>query len=114
VTPVSATAELAVLSIDTKRITHSNSANEAIARRMSACVVSIAGLGYCKFMVPDGDFVVGEQVLRSTGGGNWKGIAGGAEFVQRKPIVTGTGQGCARASGTYELSRSCGTRGHHS
>jgi hypothetical protein len=86
-----------------------------------ASVMSIAGaqrkgLGYCKFLVPDGDFVVGEQVLRSTGGGNWKGIAGGGEFVRLtsgKPVVTGTEQSCVRASGTYEPSRSCGTCGHH-
>jgi hypothetical protein len=68
-------------------------------------------------MVPDGDFVVGEQVLDSTGGGKWKFLQGtgkwksitrGGEFVQLtsgKPIVAGTGQGCVRASGTYELSK---------
>jgi hypothetical protein len=124
VTTVSATEELTVLSIDTKGITRSNSANKAFDNATYECasVVSIAGaqqkgLGYCKFMVPDGDFVVGEQVLDSTGGGKWKflqgtgkwkGITGGGEFVQLtsgKPIVTGTGQSCVRASGTYELSK---------
>jgi hypothetical protein len=124
VTAVSATEELTVLSIDTKGITRSNLANKAFDNATYECasVVSIAGaqrkgLGYCKFMVPDGDFVVGEQVLDSTGGGKWKflqgtgkwkGISGGGEFVQLtsgKPIVTGTGQGCVRASGTYELSK---------
>jgi hypothetical protein len=66
-------------------------------------------------MVPDGDFVVGEQVLDSAGGGKWKflqvtgkwkGITGSGEFVlltSGKPIVAGTAQGCVRASGTYEL-----------
>jgi hypothetical protein len=122
VTTVSATEELTVLSIDTKGITRSNSANKAFDNATYECasVVSIAGsqrkgLGYCKFMVPDGDFVVGEQVLDSAGGGKWKflqgtgkwkGITGGGEFVlltSGKPIVAGTGQGCVRASGMYEL-----------
>lgn len=124
VTTVSATEELTVLNIDTKGITRSNSANKAFDNATYECasVVSIAGaqrkgLGYCKFMVPDGDFVVGEQVLDSTGGGKWKflqgtgkwkGITGGGEFVllkSGKPIVAGTEQGCVRASGTYELSK---------
>ena len=35
-------------------------------------------------------------------------LTGGGKFVpvtSGKPIVAGTGQGCVRASGTYELSR---------
>jgi hypothetical protein len=55
-------------------------------------------------------------VLDSTGGGKWKflqgtgkwkGITGGGEYVpltSGKPIVAGTGQGCVKATGTYELS----------
>jgi hypothetical protein len=123
VTTVSATEELTVMSVSTKGITRSNSANKAFDNATYECasVVSVAGvqrngLGYCKFMVPDGDFVVGEQVLDSTGGGKWKslqgtgkwkGITGGGEFVpltSGKPIVAGTGQGCVTATGTYELS----------
>jgi hypothetical protein len=76
-----------------------------------------SGLGYCKFMTPGGDFFVGELVLDSTGGGKWnflqgagrwKGITGGGEYVpltSGKPIVAGTVQGCARTTGTYELSK---------
>jgi hypothetical protein len=124
VTTVSATEELTVLGIDTKGITRSNSANKAFDNATYECasVLTIVGaerkgLGYCKFMAPDGDFVVGEQVLDSAGGGKWKflqgtgkwkGIAGGGEFVLLtggKPIVAGTWQGCVRASGTYELSK---------
>jgi hypothetical protein len=124
VTIVSATEELTVMSVDTKGITRSNSANKAFDNATYECasVVSVAGgaqrngLGYCKFMVPDGDFVVGEQVLDSTGSerwkflqgtGKWKGITGGGKFdlvTSGKPIVAGTGQGCVRATGTYELS----------
>jgi hypothetical protein len=124
VTIVSAIEELTVMSVDTKGITRSNSANKAFDNATYECasVVSVAGsqrngLGYCKFMVPDGDFVVGEQVLDSTGGGRWKflqgtgkwkGITGGGKFdlvTSGRPIVAGTGQGCVRATGTYELSK---------
>ena len=79
VTTVSATEELTVMSVNTKGITRSNSANKSFDNATYECasVVSVAGtqrngLGYCKFMVPDGDFVVGEQVFDSTGGGKWK------------------------------------------
>jgi hypothetical protein len=124
VTTVSATEELTLLNTDNKGITRSNSANKAFDDATYQCtsVVKIAGtqrsgLGYCKFMTPDGDFFVGEQVLDSTGGakwkflqgtGKWKGITGGGEAVpltSGKPIVAGTAQGCVRATGTYELSK---------
>jgi len=62
VTTVSATEELTVISVDTKGITRSNSPNKAFDNATYECasVVRIAGaqrsgLGYCKFMVPDGD-----------------------------------------------------------
>jgi hypothetical protein len=124
VTAVSATEELTVLNIDTKGITRSNSANKAFDNATFQCtiVVKIAGtqrsgLGYCKFLAPDGDFVIGEQVPNSPGGGTWKflqgtgkwkGITGGGEFAtltSGKPIVAGTAQACVRATGTYELSK---------
>ena len=133
VTTISASPELTVLSIDTKGIGRSNSANKAFDNSTYQCVsvVSItgapsttgagltgaqrSGTGYCKFMDPDGDFVVGETMLDSTGGGTWKflqgtgkwkGITGGGKFVpltSGKPIVAGTSQGCANATGTYEV-----------
>jgi hypothetical protein len=123
VTTVSATEEVTVMSVNTKGITRSNSANKAFENATYECasVVSVAGvqrsgLGYCKFMAPDGDFFVGEMMPDSTGGGKWKfsqgtgkrkGITGGGEYLpltSGKPIVAGTGQGCVRATGTYELS----------
>jgi hypothetical protein len=124
VTTVSATEELVVTSIKTKGIVaRSNSANKAFDNATFQCanIVKVAGaersgLGYCKFMSPDGDYFVGENVHDSTGGGKWKfllgtgkwkGITGGGEFLpltSGKPIVAGTGQGCASATGTYELS----------
>lgn len=75
------------------------------------------GMGHCKFMDPDGDFVVGEQTpLGPTGGtwkflfgtGKWQGVTGGGRYVSLtsgKAIVPGTGQGCGRATGTYELKK---------
>src|SRR5438876_8754495 len=68
-------------------------------------------------MDPDGDFVVGQNTLDSTGGGTWKflqgtgkwkGITGGGKFVpvtSGKPTVAGTGQGCVRASGDRKSTR---------
>jgi hypothetical protein len=124
VTIVSATEELTVLNIDSKGITRSNSANKSFDSSTFQCtsVVKVAGaqrsgLGYCKFMSPDGDFFIGEQVPDSTGGGKWKflqgtgkwkGITGDGEFApltSGKPIVAGTAQGCVRATGMYELSK---------
>jgi hypothetical protein len=52
------------------------------------------GLGYCKFMVPDGDFVVGEQVLDSTGGGKWKFLQGTGKWKG----ITGGGERCCLPS----------------
>ena len=124
VTTISASQDLTVLSVDIKGIARSNPEKKAFDNSTSHCanVLRIAGAqregsGYCKFMDPDGDFVVGQNTLDSTGGGTWKflqgtgkwkGITGGGKFVpvtSGKPTVAGTGQGCVRASGTYELSR---------
>jgi len=124
VTTISASQDLTVLSVDIKGIARSNPEKKAFDNSTYHCanVLRIAGAqregsGYCKFMDPDGDFVVGQNTLDSTGGGTWKflqgtgkwkGITGGGKFVpvtSGKPVVAGTGQGCVRASGTYELSR---------
>jgi hypothetical protein len=83
VTTVSATEELTVISLDNKGIARSNSANKAFDNATFECayVVSVAGaqrsgLGYCKFMAPDGDFFVGEAVPDSTGGRKMEVLAG--------------------------------------
>jgi hypothetical protein len=34
------------------------------------------GLGYCKFMSPDGDYFVGEQMFNSPTTGKWKFVLG--------------------------------------
>jgi hypothetical protein len=64
----------------------------------------------------DGDAFVGETVLGPTdgtwtfleGSGKWKGIKGSGKFVpitSAKPVVPGTTQGCARATGKYEIAK---------
>ena len=121
VTTLSASDELTVLSIDTKGIARSNTANKAFDNSTFQCVnlVKVAGAqrdgtGYCKVMDPDGDFSIGVQAFNANGGtykflqgtGKWKGITGGGEFVyltSGKAIVAGTSQGCAKATGNYEL-----------
>lgn len=124
VTTISASQELTVLAIDAKGIARSNPEKKAFDNSTYHCVnvLRIAGteregLGYCKFMDPDGDFVVGQSTFDSSGGGTWKflqgtgkwkGVTGGRKFVPAtsgKPIVPGTGQGCSKTPGTYELSR---------
>ncbi len=123
VTTISASQEVTVLSVDIKGIARSNPEKKAFDNSTYHCVnlLRIAGTqregsGYCKFMDPDGDFVVGQSTQDSTGGtwrflegtGKWKGITGGGKFsplTSGKPIVAGTAQACARATGTYELSK---------
>ncbi len=74
------------------------------------------GLGYHKFMDPDGDFVVLEttrapgeteaNVKFLEGTGKWKGIKGSGKvraITSGKPITAGTIQGCSRFTGTFEL-----------
>ena len=124
VTTISASQELTVLSIDTKGIVRSDAANKAFDNETYHCaaVVTVAGgqwngRGYCKFMDPDGDFLVGETTPDSPGGGKWKflqgmgkwkGITGSGQYVsltRGKPIVEGTNQGCVKATGTYDISK---------
>jgi hypothetical protein len=123
ITTVSASSELTVLVIDNKGIARSNTDKKAFDNSTYHCASVLRirgndrdGVGYCKFMDPDGDFFVGEQVFRPgdpqwkflEGTGKWKGITGGGTFVPvttGKPIEPGTAQGCVRATGTYELSK---------
>ena len=124
VATLSASPELTVLSVETKGIARSTPEKRAFDNATYQCVsvLSLAGgqregTGYCKYLDPDGDFVVGQMTHDSTGGGTWKflqgtgkwkGITGGGKFVpltSGKPIVPGTAQACVRATGTYELSK---------
>jgi hypothetical protein len=124
VTVISASEGLTVLNIDAKGIARSNPEKKAFDNATYHCGVALrimgaewGGAGYCKFMDPDGDFIVGEQIPGGpTGGswkfllgtGKWKGITGGGRYMpltSGKPIVSGTGQACSRATGTYELKK---------
>ena len=73
VTTISSSDELTFLGIDAKGIGRSNTASKAFDNATYQCVsvVSIAGtqrngMGYCKFMDPDGDFIVGVQTFRGS------------------------------------------------
>ena len=124
VTVISASEGLTVLNIDAKGIARSNPEKKAFDNSTFHCGLSMriagadwGGIGYCKFMDPDGDFIVGEQTPAGpTGGawkflfgtGKWKGITGGGKYApltSGKAIVPGTGQSCSRATGTYELKK---------
>lgn len=123
ITTVFSSQELTVLAIDGKGIARSNAEKKAFDNSTYHCASVLrtrgserGGFGYCKFMDPDGDFVIGEQAVGSGdaqwkflhGTGKWKGISGGGTFIPvtaGKPIAPGTGQACVRATGTYELSK---------
>jgi len=78
----------------------------------------LTSLSYTKFMDPDGDFVITETITSGAAGetegnfkflegtGKWKGIKGSGKvraITRGKPITPGTGQGCGRYTGTFEL-----------
>ena len=74
--------------------------------------------GYIKFLAPDGDYVVTENLreLGDTdaawkflqGTGKWKGIRGGGKLqsvARGRPILKDTLQGCIRMTGNYEMAK---------
>lgn len=125
-TTVSENEEMRVHSFDFKGIALSNLANKAfdnmtfhgigVGRDLSN--KRIHRYGYIKFMDPDGDILVTEN-LRTLDGpdatwnflqgtGKWKGIKGGGKLLpvtHGKPILPDTSQGCIRMTGTFELPR---------
>ena len=122
-TMLSASEELTVLSYELTGINRSNLETKAFDNATTNCIGVMrimAGVpsvtGYCKYMEPDGDFVVGEYKSDASGTktewkflqgtGKWKGIQGtgqGARITRAKPIKPGTSQGCNRETGTYKL-----------
>jgi hypothetical protein len=121
-TTVSDSEDMVVGSFDFKGIARSNLESKSfdnltfhgigVARVVSG---KHHNYGYIKFMDPDGNVLVTEN-LRDfeseptwkflQGTGKWKGIVGGGKilFVSRgKPITPGTSQGCIRMTGTFEL-----------
>ena len=121
VTVLTASDELTVTSIEARGISRSHHENKAFDNNTVHCV----GLGkttpgrstldgYCKYLDPNGDTVVGR--VRREGGkgtwefvhgtGKWQGITGGGtnEIVaQGKPITPGTFQTCTHATGISTL-----------
>ena len=76
----------------------------------------LTGIGYHKFMDPDGDFVILETTIApgetesnckfQQGTGKWEGIKGSGKvraITRGKPITPDTVQGCYRYTGTFEL-----------
>ena len=121
VTIISQSKELTVFGTEGKGIVISNHENK-VFDSMTWHFVGInktvegkrTAIIYAKFMDPDGDTIVGEILVDEPvkelkflqGTGKWKGIKGGGKgpgITKGKPIVPGTGQGCSRIVGTFEL-----------
>jgi len=122
---VSETQELSIFSFDFKGIARSNLENKAFDNLTFHGIGVARDLadkrkhryGYIKFMDPDGDILITENLrpldvgqeadwnfLQGTG--KWKGIKGGGKLRSAaggKPITPGTVQGCIRMTGTFEL-----------
>jgi len=124
-TMVSETQELSIHSFDFKGIARSNLESKmfdnltfhgiGVGRDLGD--KRMHRYGYIKFMDPDGDILVTEN-LRTLdvgpdsdwnflqGTGKWKGIKGGGKLrpaAGGRPITPGTTQGCIRMTGTFEL-----------
>lgn len=113
--------ELTIISTDSKGIAFSNHENKIFDNCTYHCagIVRIAeGVPgyrvYCKYVDPDGDIVLGESIAEGDkaewkfvlGTGKWKGITGEGTHkavTRGKPVVSGTSQGCRRATGTFSL-----------
>jgi len=122
-TVVSQNEEMTVTSFDFKGIARGNLPDKAFDNLTFHGVGVgrvVAGkthnYGYIKFMSPDGDYVVTEN-LRDLGDaegtwkflqgtGKWKGIQGGGKLqsvARGRPILKDTMQGCIRMTGMFEL-----------
>jgi hypothetical protein len=124
-TMASETQELSINSFDFKGIARSNLESKAfdnltfhgigVGRDLSD--KKRHRYGYIKFMDPDGDILITENLHTLDAGGEsdwnflqgtgkWKGIKGGGKLrptAGGKPITPGTAQGCMRMTGTFEL-----------
>jgi hypothetical protein len=124
-TMVSETQELSINSFDFKGIARSNLESKAFDNLTFHGIGVGRDLadkrrhryGYIKFMDPDGDILITENLHTLDAGGEsdwnflqgtgkWKGIKGGGKLrpaAGGKPITPGTVQGCIRMTGTFEL-----------
>jgi hypothetical protein len=124
VVPISASKEITLLSIDSKGIARSVVERGPFDNMTFHCAIALnlgskvaSGAGFCRFLDPDGDYLVGQITPTGPGKGTWtflhgtgkwSGISGGGEYAsvtRAKPIAAGTSQGCARATGTFELKK---------
>jgi hypothetical protein len=121
ITTLSSSADVTILAVDTKGVAVSNHPKKAFDNFSfhSVSLVRIVtgqrvGTIFSRFLDADGDTVVGETTIAPTemtwrfleGSGKWKGITGGGKALpvtNAKPILSGTAQGCLRATGTYEI-----------
>ena len=122
ITTVFKSKELTVFGIESFGIARSNDGNETFDGSTAHCVgtgkVTPAGSirqGYCKYIRPNGDVVVGEWRRENDENGSWRylhgtgtlaGIQGGGTngtVVRGKPLKPGTYSSCGWAKGTYTL-----------
>ena len=124
VTTILASEELTIMGIEGKGINMDNLPSK-IYDSMTFHGVGVlkiekgkmSGTFYYKYMDPSGDFLVVEvsqvgmerdwEYLQG-GTGKWKGITGKGKAIpitKGKPISPGTGQGCYKITGTYELKK---------
>jgi hypothetical protein len=120
-TMVSTNKEMTMLAMDGKGIVISNHANKAFDNFTYHFVGIVrvtdgtrTGMGYTKYLDPDGDMIFQEFTMDGTesgvrllqGTGKWKGISGTGKstpLTRGKPITPDTAQSCRRITGTFEL-----------
>lgn len=120
-TMVSTNKELSIFAMDGKGIVMSNHENKAFDNFTYHFVGIVrvtdgkrTGIGYTKYMDPDGDIIFQEFTMDAIesgirllqGTGKWKGIMGAGKSVpvtRGKPITPDTAQSCRRIIGTFEL-----------
>lgn len=114
--------ELTVYSIESFGIARSNDGNDVFDGSTAHCIgtarIAPEGSvrqGYCKYIRPNGDVVVGEWRRDDSDVGSWKylhgtgtlaGIQGSGTngtVVRGKPLKPGTYSSCSWAKGTYTL-----------
>jgi hypothetical protein len=121
ITMVSTNEDMTVYGIEADGISRSESNKEFDGNTAHCVGIGKAGAdgsirqGYCKYLQPNGDVVVGgfKQVNKEKGvwtylhgTGGFAGIAGGGTYeivVRGKPLRPGTYSSCNRATGKYTL-----------
>jgi hypothetical protein len=120
-TMVSTNKEMTIIAMDGKGIVISNHENKVFDNFTYHFVgvvrvtdVKRTGMGYTKYMDPDGDMIFQEFTMDAMesgitllqGTGKWKGITGTGKSVpvtRGKPITPDTAQSCRRIIGAFEF-----------